>query len=265
MKKRFIRGGTIGLVALGLSTLGIFASDTLQGIDSRAGVGGSSLCPQGMAHFSGSEGQLCVDIYEASVAAACPHTSPRNVFESEKNASTDGCYAASIDRRVPWTYVTLAQAQRLCAASGKRLPTSDEWYTLALGTTGEECQMEGSEPRESGESGCRSSAGVFDMVGNVWEWTNETVNGNMYRERALPSEGYVHEADASGIAITTDSSVGSELYGSDYFWSKREGVFGMIRGGFYGSGNDAGLYTVNASVPTNFATAGLGFRCVKSI
>jgi formylglycine-generating enzyme required for sulfatase activity len=103
------------------------------------------------------------------------------------------------------------------------------------------------------------------MVGNVWEWVDETVNGATYRERPLPPEGYVTEADAEGVAIATDAQTGSELYGNDYFWSKSEGVFGMIRGGFYGSDLDAGLYTVNASVPTNFATQGVGFRCVMSV
>jgi formylglycine-generating enzyme required for sulfatase activity len=103
------------------------------------------------------------------------------------------------------------------------------------------------------------------MVGNVWEWVNETVSGKTYRDRPLPDEGYVYEADAGGIAITTQTDSGSELYGKDYFWSKSDGVFGMIRGGFYGSGDDAGLYTINASVPTNFATQGVGFRCVMSV
>ncbi len=103
------------------------------------------------------------------------------------------------------------------------------------------------------------------MVGNVWEWVDETVTNRSFNERELPMEGYVTEVDASGVAITTDAVKGSELYGDDYFWSKDEGTFGMIRGGFYGSGKDAGLYTTNASVPTSFATQGVGFRCVMSI
>jgi hypothetical protein len=39
----------------------------------------------------------------------------------------------------------------------------------------------------------------------------------------------------------------------------------MIRGGFYSSGEDAGLYTINASIPTSFATQGIGFRCVQDL
>ena len=78
----------------------------------------------------------------------------------------------------------------------------------------------------------------------------------------LPEEGYVTSVDAQGLAITS-ATTPDDMYGRDYVWSKTEGVFGMIRGGFYGSNQDAGLYTVNASVQTNFATQGVGFRCVK--
>jgi formylglycine-generating enzyme required for sulfatase activity len=269
MSSRFVKGGLIGLGALMLSTLGIFASDVLQGIDSRVGnlasLSGDGVCPQGMALHKGSGAPLCVDVYEVSPGDSCPNQNPKNVLESEKNASTKGCYPASVESHNPWTYITLTQAQRACAESGKRLPTSDEWYALALGTDETACNINGSQPRVAGESTCRSSAGMYDMVGNVWEWVNETVNGTEYQGRELPKEGYVGEADASGIAIVTDSEHGSELYGNDYFWSKPDGVFGMIRGGFYGSGADAGLYTVNASVPTNFATQGVGFRCIMNL
>jgi formylglycine-generating enzyme required for sulfatase activity len=269
MSSKLVRGGLIGLGALILSTLGIFASDALQGIDSRIGnlasLSSDGACPRGTTLFKGEGGALCVDEYEVSPSESCPNRHPKNVLESEKNTTMPGCYPASIENNTPWTYVTLSQAQRACAEAGKRLPTSDEWYALALGTDETTCNVNGTEPRATGEATCISSAGVHDMVGNVWEWVNETVNGQTYRERTLPSEGYVEEADVSGVAITTNNESGSELYGKDYFWSKSDGVFGMIRGGFYGSGDDAGLYTINASVPTNFATQGVGFRCVMSL
>ena len=267
MKVRLFKGGLIGLGALLLSTLGIFASDTFHGINSRinnlANLNGEGMCPRGMSLFNGSDGMLCVDSYEVSPGESCPNTQPKSVIESEKNAETKGCYAASEKGKEPWTYVTLTQAQRICAESGKRLPTSDEWYALALGTDQSSCMTSGSAPRKTEDSECVSSTGAFDMIGNVWEWVDETVIGLEFRGRTLPQEGYVSETDASGIAITTDSAIGSDLYGKDYFWSKSDGVYGMIRGGFFGSGADAGFYTVNATVPTNFATQGVGFRCVK--
>lgn len=269
MKGKLFKGTLVGLGALVLSTLGIFASDVMQGIDSGIGnlasLSGSEMCPKGMEAFKGPNGLLCVDVYEATAGDTCPNQNPKSVLESEKNAGTQSCYAASVPNKDPWTFISLTQAQRMCAASNKRLPTSDEWYALALGTREETCMVKGDAPRKTGSAECVSSAGVHDMVGNVWEWVNETVEGTQYRGRQLPGEGYVHEADASGIAIHTDPDTESELYGKDYFWSKAEGTFGMIRGGFYGGGEDAGLYATNASMPTNFATQGVGFRCVSDV
>lgn len=268
MRGKLLKGGLTVLVASLLSTLGIFASDALQGIDSGlknlANVHTAGTCPQGMVPMKGRESVLCVDVYEASAAASCPNAHPQNILESEKNANTKECYAASVPAVTPWTFVSLPQAQRMCAGAGKRLPTGEEWYQIALGTDPASCVVSASGPQNSGTDGCLSSVGVHDAIGNVWEWVDETVEGNEWNGRALPETGYVASVDASGIAITADA-VPQELYGSDYFWSKQEGVFGMLRGGFFGSENDAGLYTVNASVPTDFASQGVGFRCVEDV
>jgi formylglycine-generating enzyme required for sulfatase activity len=153
----------------------------------------------------------------------------------------------------------------MCAGAGKRLPTSDEWYKIALGTDASQCVINGDSPESTGTESCVASSGAYDTIGNVWEWVDETIYGNTFKNRSLPAEGYVTSADASGVAITTQTNIADELYGKDYFWSKTEGVFGMIRGGFYGSDDDAGLYTINATVATNFAAQGVGFRCVEDI
>lgn len=268
MKGKLIKGALTVLFASVLSVVGIFASDALQGIDSGiknlANVGSSNMCPQGMVPIKGNTNVICVDAYEASASEACPNKKPSNIIESEKNANTKECYAASIKGAVPWTFISLPQAQRMCAGAGKRLPTSDEWYQIALGTDPSLCVIRSPHPQDTGTEECLSSVGVYDAVGNVWEWVNETVQGNEWAGRTLPDTGYVASVDAAGIAITTDGAP-QELYGADYFWSKQDGVFGMLRGGFFGSENDAGLYTVNASVPTDFASQGVGFRCVEDV
>jgi formylglycine-generating enzyme required for sulfatase activity len=265
MKNRVLLFGIIAFSATILSTLGIRASDALRGIDHEASVGGSGVCQDGtvLVHMGGTA--LCADVYEVSIGGECPHDSPKNVYETEKNIEHSECYGASQMNADPWTYVTLTQAQKICAVRGARLPTSDEWYALSLGTPPEQCVLEGSRSTKTGSSGCVSSSGVEDAVGNVWEWVNETVTGQEYRGRALPESGYVTSVDSTGVPITSDSERADVLYGSDYVWTKSDGVFGMIRGGFYGSGEDGGVYTVNASVPTNFATEGLGFRCVEDV
>ena len=54
-----------------------------------------------------------------------------------------------------------------------------------------------------------------------------------------------------------------DLFEKDYFWSHSDGAFGIIRGGYYDSGSDAGLYAVHADTPPTSAAIGIGFRCVQ--
>lgn len=268
MRKRWVKSGLTVLGAIFFSTLGIFASDRLQGIDGDiqniAGVRGSTACDKNSVPMSGKNGIICVDMYEASPSKECPVGQPAAILHSEKNVNTQGCVAVSEHGTTPWNNISLPQAQRACAAAGKRLPTNDEWYAIVLGTHPESCIVNKEGVAPTGTEACKSSIGAFDVVGNVWEWVDATVNGYSFNNRTLPSEGYITSVDADGIAITSGTST-DELYGKDYIWTKSDGVFGMIRGGFYGSGEDAGLYTVNASVATSFASQGIGFRCVEDV
>lgn len=267
MKNKLFKGILVVIGAVIFSTISIFAADTMRGVErdfgilSRDGGGG---CAAGMSAFNINEQVVCVDMYEASPGELCPYSIPQSALESERNANTSGCYAASIEGEIPWSFVSLPQAQRMCAGAGKRLPTSAEWYHIALGTDADACIIKATSPQVTGTVTCVSGGGVFDAVGNVWEWVDETVVGNTFDGRTLPEEGYITSVDASGVAITSGIDK-DELYGADYIWSKSEGVFGMIRGGFYGSETDAGLYTINASVPTSFASQGVGFRCVEDM
>ncbi len=265
MKQKAILLFVVGISATVFTTLGIRASDTLRGIDNSASVGSGGACQNGTVYTEIGGHALCVDMYEVSIQGECPHGEPKNVYETEKNIGTSDCFGASVPNATPWTYVTLTQAQNICALRGARLPSSDEWYMIALGTRPEGCVLRSSAPTRTGTAECVGSLGIHDAIGNVWEWVHETVTGNEYRGRELPDTGYVTSVDASGVPITSDAENPDVLYGSDYVWTKTDGVFGMIRGGFYGSGDDGGIYTVNASVPTNFATQGLGFRCVEDV
>ena len=268
MKSRWAKGVLTVVGAILFSTLGIYASDSIRGIDgggNLAGVrGAGGICNEGSVPLKTEGGVLCVDMYEASPSQKCPNVLLTNGIQSEQNSNIQECYATSVKDAQPWNYVSLPQAQRMCAQAGKRLPTSAEWYRIALGTDASRCIIKSSAVERTGTEACVSGVGAYDTVGNVWEWVDENVVGNTFQERTLPPEGHVTSVDVNGVAITS-GALPDSLYGDDYFWSQEEGVFGMIRGGFYGSDGDAGLYTVNASVPTSFATQGVGFRCVKDV
>lgn len=268
MKRKWLKGAGIGLGALVFSTLGIFASDSLRGIDSRienlASIGDSGICSEYAVPIKVDGNLLCVDMYEASPSDECQFQEISNTVQSERNTITKGCVPVSQPEVAPWNYISLPQAQRMCAETGKRLPTSNEWYAFALGTDVDSCVIDADTYTETGRAECASSVGVYDVVGNLWEWVDETVVEGNLNGILLPEEGYVASVDSDGIALTSTSSP-QLLYGEDYFWSKNNGVYGVIRGGFYGSGKDAGLYGVNASVETSLATLGIGFRCVEDV
>ncbi len=254
--------------ALVVTALGIDASDTLQG---KSGTLLSSVikttegCGPGMVGVEAVPGVTCVDIYEVSTGDACPVASPGNTLESHKNTETRECSPVSEGEREPWVFVTRDQATQLCSRVGKRLPTSAEWYALSSGMADVEssCNVDSNAVAPAGTNDlCTTPGGAYDMVGNVWEWVSDDVIDGMYNARAIPANGYVDQIDNSGVAVSTKDSE-NELYGNDYFWSIGEGAFGMIRGGFYGSGKDAGLYTVHAGTKTDAGSQGIGFRCVR--
>lgn len=252
--------------AIVLSTLGIKAADMLNGSANLAHVFEAGRgCPKGTVTTAVRDRTLCVDQYEASPSSECPHLDPVTVRASEENLSTEGCLAVSKPDLLPWRSINQAQAARACAASGKRLMNNAEWYRAALGSPNNtQCVTNENAPRVSGASACVSGVGAHDMVGNVWEWTDEMVEEGVYAGRVLPDTGYVAAVDVDGVALNSSDS-GDVLYGDDYVWNDRRVVAGMMRGGFYGSGEDAGLYTLNAAVPLDFSSAGIGFRCAQNL
>lgn len=269
MKGKLLKGTLVVLLASIISTLGIFASDVLQGKNVQfAGLLGGNdagVCAEGMVPFSSTHGILCVDMYESSPSTDCPFEQPKNALDSEANVSDQKCYAASVSSKLPWSYISLPQAQQMCAHSGKRIPTASEWYRIALGTRTGNCVTSAESPQNTGSSKeCLASSGAFDMIGNMWEWVDETVVNNTFEGRSFPEEGYITSVDSNGVAITSGKNP-DPLYDLDYVWTKSDGVFGMIRGGFYGSETDAGVYAMNASVPTSFSSQGVGFRCVEDV
>lgn len=267
---KWLKTAMVIVGALVVTALGIDAADTLTG---KEGTLLSSIiaptrihgCGDGMVTVSAVPGVSCVDIYEASPGKGCPNQDPGNSVETYKNAETRACEPTSEAKRIPWTFVTREQALQLCARIGKRLPTNAEWYALTLGMANVEatCNVEGGSVAPTGRHvECVAPVGTYDTIGNVWEWVSDDVLDGSYNDRSLPSTGYVTQVDNAGVAQET-KELEDELFGKDYFWSAPSGAFGMIRGGFYGSGKDAGLYTVHADTPTNSASAGIGFRCVK--
>ncbi len=275
MKTKLLRGWPkgllIGFFALVISTIGIQASDGLLGINGNLlGLvieSDVSNCDDGSKLILLGTHSICMDTYEASPSEGCFYVNTKNQLETESNLASPSCSTVSLEGVLPWRYVTYTQAKQLCARSGKRLPTNEEWYKVAIGQTNISSCYRGSknEANLTGSLDCQSPYGIHDMLGNVWEWTDDIVTNGNYQERVLPESGYVSLVDDNGIVIST-TNTGDTNFGKDYAWVNKEGVRGILRGGFYGSGeDDGGIFSQNISVALDFASAGVGFRCVKDL
>ena len=269
---RWIRGSfrfiavTAGIIVL--TALGVDATQYFSGSQSALGIlatksieGG---CPDGMTKLDLSEGSICIDTFEVSVGNSCKITQPSTALETKENINSAACLPESKPEALPWTSVTYLQAKELCAKRGMRLPNNHEWFEAALGTPDNtrDCNLNGELDESGVNKACVSSRGVFDMIGNVWEWVDGEVKDGDYNSRQLPEEGYVAETDGQGVALTTTSTP-QKLFDDDYFWSESNGVYAMMRGGFYGSNTDGGDSSVHAAVTPSFSGPAIGFRCVQ--
>ncbi len=235
-------------------------------------------CPGNMSYID-KLGGFCIDKYESSMPNA-NSTDMGNATEIANRNNPGTMPATSKPGVVPWVEISRDNARIACSNAGKHLCTSQEWLAAAnlrgqiynlpttLSVAPYYCVVDSStycldHSYGSGEacntgskSGCVSSEGVYDMVGNVWEWVNDTVT------TICPgaSTNWYYPSD-SGWQTSTGSA--TLKYGNDgvYFPSGTSSGRAVLRGGYWSNGADAGPFAVHLYYDPSDVNYNLGFRC----
>ena len=238
------------------------------------GMSGSvAICTRGfdvMVRVGSGPSAFWIDRYEASAwespdgagrqfGAATDDYPPSFPDNGQWTTTTPPVYAASKVGVRPSGSLTWFQAIAACRASGKRLPTRDEWLGAARGTADRatDCNVMTSPARATSAAGaCQSAWGVQDMIGNVWEWTDEWY--------ASPNNSATDFNATWPAGYSSDGTYGVTNYVYVGGGPRQQGLpAAALRGGDSTTGVRSGVFALDLNESPSVWLPNFGFRCVS--
>ena len=222
--------------------------------------------------------------------------------------SANGNYIASAQSGYPEANVTPATAASYCASIGAHLITNNEWQTIAWnaenvasnwssGTVGTGNVSRGNTDSSWAQSDSNpeglalttsthqtdfthlrtltlsNGSVIWDLSGNVWEWTNDTITGTNEPHGAATGFSWNEFTAVTGWGSMTQSTAGpanaawNSSNGMGKLYSEGQSdsqVYGFLRGGSWSDVGVAGVEALrldNTPGYTYYYT--IGFRCAR--
>ena len=209
-------------------------------------------CPDGMVLV---EDGFCIDRYEAALqeadgAGSWLDASPYEVVAGREVRAVLG------EGLVPQSYISGEEAAQACAASGKRLCSSDEWLSACQGTQDflypyGDIHVPGA--CNDSYPGTHPVVDFFGTADGVWDAEHMNDPGINQQPGTVEPAG-AHSACRSSWDVF-------DLHGNLHEWvADPEGVF---RGGFYADAvlNGAGCTYATTAHAVSYHDYSTGFRC----
>lgn len=176
---------TLGMVPLDGGIFVAGANDLLVSVHSpNAGLEPSSMQPFALREQQVQVAPFLIDRTEVTVQAYARCVEAQVCSKAEESFRCSAGSRLVDNPALPITCVHHAQAAGFCEWSGKRLPTELEWEFAARGVRARRypwgntfdaerlCSRQAEPCAVASHPAGATAEGVFDLAGNVWEWTS---------------------------------------------------------------------------------------------
>ncbi|MCB9778661.1 MAG: SUMF1/EgtB/PvdO family nonheme iron enzyme [Alphaproteobacteria bacterium] len=185
-------------------------------------------CPTGMARIAGADGAFCIHRFELSVTGLLGDHDRAGRWPDDTTGLVVTLRSAAGE--VPSPGISWYQAHAACKAHGMHLCTSQEWEDACDGTPGPGgrahpvdgdplllCNIghpQGVLRASGGMPTCVTPEGVYDLEGNLWEWTDPGERDDAGLPRIDKRGGGFYSGDVAGCAKGAIGSHAPEFDGT---------------------------------------------------